>query len=76
MGKFFDWLNKGMMDAVHNMWTRRSIKQYFRDFMFSLALVPVGVIRFFLDPLYIALLMVCTGLYWAVLWYFHLTVGI
>ena len=73
MSKLFRWLDKGVQEAIENYWTHRSMKQYFRDFMFSLFIWPMLLLRFFTEPVFLATLAVVSGVYWGLTLILQLT---
>ena len=83
MKKFLDWLNDGVFDTINNCWAKRSVKQYLRELMFSLIVIPmvlvrlpIMAVRFFTEPLWVGSLVTLTVIYWSIIALLELTSGV
>ena len=76
MKELSNWLDRGVREAVQNYWTGRSIRQYFRDYAFSLVILPIMIVRLVTEPILLATSTVFMGIYWALFLIFKLTSGV
>ena len=68
MTKFMSWLDSGITDTIDSHWTGHSVKQYFKRLFFAQMIAPIILIRFLIEPLHVAGIVVGCGLFSLPFW--------
>ena len=61
MTKFWKWMEIGVSEATERYWREKTFTQWWRDIMFLLLILPVGVLRAMFEPVHLAVFLFIVG---------------